>query len=270
MKLCIRCGKEYETGFGRHCSRSCACRPKECKDSTRRLLSERSIESARRRGLRISSEPETKTCPKCGVEHTKNGIYCSRRCANGHFVSEDLKLKIRDSVLEYLRSEGITPVSERPKPEITEPEIVTGVRRRRKEWPDWGLASNGYWLLKVPEDYLGKRYSQGSVYAYEHRIIAEQNIGRLLVDGEVIDHINGDKTDQRIENLQILTPSEHAKKTFRELREKRGPLPPNTECSWCGNQFRTSPYKLTSNRWLFCCRPCQHSFQKSIGFNSQR
>jgi hypothetical protein len=44
-----------------------------------------------------------------------------------------------------------------------------------------------------------------------HRIIAERFIGRQLLDEEHIHHINGDKADNSIENLYLLSNAEHRK-----------------------------------------------------------
>ena len=43
----------------------------------------------------------------------------------------------------------------------------------------------------------------------EHRYLMEQHLGRKLDRNEQIHHINGDCLDNRIENLQVLTNSEH-------------------------------------------------------------
>lgn len=46
-------------------------------------------------------------------------------------------------------------------------------------------------------------------YRLEHLLVAEEMIGRPLVSGEVVHHINGIKDDNRPENLMVMTAGNH-------------------------------------------------------------
>jgi len=74
-------------------------------------------------------------------------------------------------------------------------------------------------------------------YVFEHRLIMAQHIGRPLSKEEHIHHINGNRQDNRIENLQIVSISEHIRLhmlkwtrekillAFQEFRNNHGSLP---------------------------------------------
>lgn len=59
-------------------------------------------------------------------------------------------------------------------------------------------------------------YRDGKCY-YEHRLIMEEFLKRPLLPKEHIHHINGNPKDNRIENLMIVSPSEHGKITYKEI-----------------------------------------------------
>lgn len=96
--------------------------------------------------------------------------------------------------------------------------ITTDIPKLRADSKGW-YRENGYIMRKVNNH--PKQNKRG--YVAEHRLIYEKYLGRFLDSKEVIHHINGNREDNRLENLQLsIENSEHIKKYHNKDRNKNG------------------------------------------------
>ena len=70
---------------------------------------------------------------------------------------------------------------------------------KRYNWKGGKSIDNGYIRLLQPNHLRAN--CRG--YVYEHLVVMEEKLGRPLIDGENVHHINGDRSDNRIENLEL-------------------------------------------------------------------
>jgi len=85
---------------------------------------------------------------------------------------------------------------------------------------------------------------------YWSREIMEQSLGRKLLPTEHVHHINGDKADDRIENLIVLTKSNH--------RRIHNDIVPNIDliCECCGKHFVVKITYNARSKHRYCSRKC--------------
>jgi len=68
---------------------------------------------------------------------------------------------------------------------------------------------NGYYLVLKPGWYTGR---VGSKHVFEHSVVICKELGLTAVPvNSVVHHVNGDTHDNRVENLQLISASEHMK-----------------------------------------------------------
>ena len=92
------------------------------------------------------------------------------------------------------------------------------------------------------------RYAYRKAGIPEHRAVMAESLGRPLLQGEVVHHKNGNKLDNRIENLQLTNAREHGLGHFTPKN------PVSKTCPVCGASF--TPHKSHRKTTKTCGRAC--------------
>lgn len=90
--------------------------------------------------------------------------------------------------------------SESQKKYLTVPDCISGAGRKLDK-------TLGYVRVYAPMHKEANSWG----YVYEHRVIAERIVGRELAPGEVVHHKNGERWDNRPDNLEVMGAREHGR-----------------------------------------------------------
>lgn len=109
---------------------------------------------------------------KCKTDGCARDAWCKLMCKNCYSKA----------------SNGITPGTG----------IQRGVYSRAKR------LNNGYVYWSDPTD----PYANSSGFVYEHRKVMGESLGRPLLAEESVHHVNGDRSDNRLDNLELWSSSQ--------------------------------------------------------------
>jgi len=122
--------------------------------------------------------------------------------SKGRKCSEETKIKMR----EIHKTIG-APWLFGKKASISTRKKLSELRKRDKnnQWKGGRFIRHGYVFILNPEH----PFATKSGYIREHRLVMEKKIGRFLQPNEVVHHINGNRQDNRVENLQLFDKPLH-------------------------------------------------------------
>lgn len=136
---------------------------------------------------------QSKICEKCGTTYTPSGPtqkFCSQRCARGVGVCPHCGNEF------LLHADKTTGYCSRKC--YWEHKKANGTQGRY-------VRQDGYIRLSVPEGTPGR---QGDGRMPEHRYVMQVHLGRPIRDEEDVHHINGQKDDNRLVNLELWARSQ--------------------------------------------------------------
>lgn len=125
------------------------------------------------------------------------------------------------------------------------------------EWNEGKLQNRGYFYVYRPDH--PNRSPMGMVR--RHHIVWWLETGEVIQPGEALHHIDGDKTNDKLDNLQKMSHGDHTR-----LHSSKPEI--ECTCNICGDIFYTPQFRINQGRGKVCSQECWQSFKR--GANSSR
>lgn len=105
-------------------------------------------------------------------------------------------------------------------------------------------------------------------YVLLHRVVMENHLGRLLNADEIVHHIDKNKKNNNITNLQLMTQKEHN----HYHRLESGRMWVKLKCPWCKKEFeleKNKSFLQKSNEYncTCCSTSCRGKLYRFIQLN---
>lgn len=120
------------------------------------------------------------------------------------------------------------------------------------------LKNGGYIIVKAPSEFPGKKYRKK--YCLEHHLNYWKGYGIIPKNDEIIHHLDGNKTNNELSNLELLKRSDHSSNHGKHRKIKLVLL----KCPFCEDLFIKKRNKtfLTKPgyRYTCCSKECANKF----------
>ncbi len=227
------CGKEFDNpqkfnGHKTHCVTHLTLVNKldkrnELQEKFRKSGSEagkrKSIEASQTREIILNEWIKEKHgCEKCGkilTEKLGTGRFCSRSCANSHQISETTKAKISEALYKRHGTCKKERTSKKRQQIIKGQNFAKEINLENSPYSQYNTAFKRNHQVDDREAYKLCLYEGNklikSTIVLTHRYNMACAIGRLLLPDEVVHHIDGNKSNNDIKNLQLMSKKEHSR-----------------------------------------------------------